>query len=157
MFRGEASIAIDAKGRLGIPSRFREQLTERCTGHLVITVALSMDLERHPGLAAYPRPDWEVTEQKLRALPTYDQKAQVISTLLNGHAHECRLDGQGRILIPPSLREFAGLERQVKLIGQINRFEVWDEGVWKSRHDEMLASVGAILSDPSEAIQNLVL
>ena len=155
MFRGVTSIAIDAKGRLAIPSRYRDRLVDRCEGNLVITVALSKDIERQRGLAAYPLPDWEVAERKLLELPTYGPDTDVLQTLLTGYAHECRLDGQGRLLIPTSLREFASLEKQVRLIGRLDRFEVWDEGVWESRHEQMLASVGRILANPSEAIQNL--
>lgn len=157
MFRGESSIAIDAKGRIGIPTRYRERLVERCGGRLVITVALSKEIDRHRGLAAYPLPDWEAIERKLRGIPSFDSDAQDILTLLSMHAHECTLDAQGRVLVPPSLRQLADLGKRLVLVGKVDRFELWNEEAWNARSKDLLASVGKIMAAPSPALRDLVL
>lgn len=157
MFRGESSIAIDGKGRIGIPTRYRERLAERCGGHLVITVALSKEIDRRRGLAAYPLPDWEAIERKLREIPSFDSDAQDILTLLSMHAHECTLDAQGRVLLPPSLRQLADLGKRLRLVGKVDRFELWNEEAWNARSKDLFASVGKIMAAPSEALRDLVL
>ena len=103
MFRGEHSLSMDPKGRVAVPSRYRERLAESCGGKLVVTISL---MERC--LAVYPFPDWQTIEDDLRELPALDKKAQAISHLLIGHASECDMDSHGRLLIPQTLREFAG-------------------------------------------------
>ena len=152
MFRGELSISLDAKGRMAVPSRYRDRLTEMCGGKLVVTISL---LERC--LTVYPLPYWQKIEGDLKNLPAFDTKAQAISHLLIGHATECEVDAQGRFLIPQSLREFAGLEKAVKMIGQVRKFELWAEPAWLSRRDEMLSQVGEVLQEPSESLRALVL
>lgn len=156
MFRGESSIAIDAKGRLGIPARYRERLRSRCGGQLVLTIGLSRDLERHRFLAAYPVPYWEERERELDGLPTLGEGMQVFK-LLTSFAQECELDAQGRILVPPSLRKYAGLDKRVTFIGQSHKFELWDEASWEKRRGELFELVGKMLSDPPEDLRNLVL
>lgn len=152
MFRGDFSISLDAKGRVAVPSRYRERLAEHCSGKLVMTISLS---ERC--LSVYPLPAWQGIEAKLENLPAFDSKAQAISHLLIGHATECELDSHGRFLISQSLREFAGLEKSIKMIGQVRKFELWAEGVWLARRDELLGQVGDMLEDPSESLRSLVL
>lgn len=152
MFRGEFSISLDSKGRLAVPSRYRERLSESCSGKLVVTISL---LERC--LAVYPFPDWQRIEDELQNLPALDAKAQAITHLLIGHAAECELDSHGRLLVPPSLRAFAGLDKQVKMVGQVKKFELWANDTWVTRRDELLAQVGELLEQPSEALKSLVL
>lgn len=152
MFRGEYSLAMDPKGRLAVPSRYRERIFECCNGKLIITISLT---ERC--LAVYPFPDWQRIEDDLRALPALDRKAQAISHLLIGHATECDLDGHGRILVPHSLREFASLDKQVKIVGQVMKFEIWNDGVWTRRRQELLDQVEEFLTEPSDAVRSLVL
>ena len=137
---------------MAVPSRYRERLSEMCNGKLVVTISL---VERC--LAVYPFPHWQKIEDDLKNLPAFDNKAQAISHLLIGHATECDLDGHGRFLIPQSLREFAGLEKSVKMIGQVRKFELWGETAWLTRRDELLSQVGAMLEEPSEALRSLVL
>lgn len=151
MFRGEHSLSLDDKGRLAVPSRYRDRLLESCGGKLVVTIGL---LERC--LAVYPFSGWQRIEDDLRSLPALDRKAQAISHLLIGHATECDMDGHGRILLPQSLRDFAGLDRRVKLVGQVNKFELWDESAWMARREELLGQVGELLAQPSEALRSLV-
>ena len=152
MFRGDFSLSLDSKGRMAVPSRYRERLSEICGGKLVVTISL---IERC--LAVYPFPAWQKIEDDLKQLPAFDSKAQAISHLLIGHATECDLDSHGRFLISQSLREFAGLDKSVKMIGQISKFELWDDSAWLSRRDELLGQVGAMLEDPSDALRSLVL
>lgn len=132
MFRGVNNISLDAKGRLAIPSRYRERLTERCDGQLVVTVDTSRCL------LLYPLPDWEEIERKLVRLPSFNAQARRLQRLLVGHATELELDGNGRVLLPQPLREFAGMDKRVVMIGQGNKFELWDEDSWNSQRDDWL-------------------
>ncbi len=152
MFRGNHPLNVDAKGRLAIPTRFRESLREACGGSLVLTINLT---ERC--LNVYPFPQWKRIEDELQKLPAFDRKAQAINHLLIGNAAECDMDGQGRILVPPSLREWANLDRRVHLVGQGEKFELWNEGAWAACRDEWHKQAGELLSDPSEAVSSLVL
>lgn len=133
MFRGPTKVTLDAKGRLAIPTRYRERIAARCDGHLVVTV------DRDYCLLIYPLPDWEEIERKLVRLPALDRKARRLQRLMVGHATEVEIDGHGRILLSKELREFAGLEKHTVLIGQGNKFELWDEERWNEKRDSWLA------------------
>lgn len=133
MFRGVNTLNLDAKGRLAVPTRYREALTRHCNGQMVITV------DRDHCLLLYPLPDWEEIERKLVRLPSFNRHARRLQRLLMGHATECELDTAGRILIPPPLREFAGLNKAVVLIGQGNKFEIWNEEAWNAQRAQWLA------------------
>ena len=152
MFRGDHPLNVDAKGRLAIPTRYREGLRDVCGGSLVLTISLT---ERC--LSVYPFPEWKRIEDELQKLPALDRKAQDISHLLIGNAAECDMDAQGRILVPPSLRSWARLDKRVRMIGQVRRFELWDEAAWDTRREELIGTVEDLLSDPSEALSSLVL
>jgi len=132
MFRGANKVTLDAKGRMVMPTRYRDRIHERSQGRLVVTV------DRDQCLLLYPLPDWEEIERKLMRLPTLHAQARRLQRLMVGHATDLELDGHGRVLLPPKLREFAGLTRQGVLIGQGNRFELWDEARWNERRDEWL-------------------
>lgn len=136
MFRGVSNLTIDAKGRLAIPTRYREDLARQSDGKMVLTV------DRDHCLLLYPLPDWEEIERKLVKLPSFNPQARRLQRLLIGHATECELDAAGRILLPPPLREFASLDKAVVLIGQGNKFELWDEATWATRRAEWLAANG---------------
>jgi MraZ protein len=133
MFRGATKVTLDAKGRLAIPSRYRERITTRANGQLVATV------DRDYCLLIYPMPDWEEIERKLVRLPALNPQARRLQRLMVGYATELEMDGHGRILLTRELREFAGLDRQAMLIGQGNKFELWNEERWNARRDEWLA------------------
>jgi MraZ protein len=107
-------------------------LRESCASELVITV----DTDRC--LLIYPLPEWQVIEQKLMRLPSYNKAARRLQRLLVGHATEVEMDGQGRVLLPPPLREFAGLTKHAVMIGQGNKFELWDEQRWNEQRDGWL-------------------
>ncbi|NNF50924.1 MAG: division/cell wall cluster transcriptional repressor MraZ [Gammaproteobacteria bacterium] len=132
MFRGASKITLDAKGRLSVPTRYREQITSRCSGQMVVTV------DRDYCLLIYPMPDWEEIERKLMRLPSLNHQARKLQRLMVGYATEVDLDGSGRILLPLELREFAGLTKKAVLIGQGNRFELWDEESWNAKRDAWL-------------------
>ena len=134
MFRGASKVTLDEKGRMVLPTRQRQRAHERSEGHLVVTV------DRDPCLLIYPLPDWEQIERKLMSLPTLHERSRRLQRLMVGHATEIDLDGQGRLLLPPELREFAGLSRHAMLIGQGNRLELWDEARWIERRDYWLKS-----------------
>ena len=133
MLRGATKVTLDAKGRLAIPTRYRERLAQRCDGQLVATV------DKDYCLLLYPFPDWEDIERKLMRLPSLDKRARRLQRLMVGHATEVDIDGHGRILLSRELREFAGLEKQAVLLGQGNRFELWDEERWNETRDGWLS------------------
>lgn len=132
MLRGPTKIALDAKGRLSIPTKYRESLTAHCDGQLICTV------DQRSCLLIYPLPDWEETERKLMRLPSLNATAQKLRGLLMGYATDLEIDGHGRILIPREHREFASLDRQAMLFGQGNKFELWDEARWNERLNQWL-------------------
>lgn len=132
LFRGVNPINLDAKGRLAIPTRYRAELQDSCEGQLVLTV------DRDKCLLLYPLPEWEEIERKLTRLPSLNKQARRLQRLLIGHATECEMDSQGRVLVAEPLRKFANLDKNVVLIGQGNKFEIWDEETWNIRRDEWL-------------------
>ncbi len=132
MFRGATKVTLDAKGRLAIPTRYRERIATRCDGQLVAT------LDRDHCLLIYPLPDWEEIERKLVRLPSLQKRAREMQRIMLGYATEVDVDGAGRILLSRELREVAGLERTAMLIGQGHKFELWDEERWNAIRDDWL-------------------
>lgn len=132
MLRGPTKITLDAKGRLSIPTKYRERLTALCDGQLICTV------DQRSCLLIYPLPDWEETERKLMRLPSLNSAADKLRGLLMGYATDVEIDGHGRILIPREHRDFAGLDRQAMLFGQGNKFELWDDARWNERLQQWL-------------------
>ena len=125
MFRGITSINIDDKGRFAIPARYREVLMERDGGALVVTI----DTQERC-LLLYPVKQWELIEKKLEVLPSFNPVTRRIQRLLIGHATELEIDKQGRVLLPPLLRDYASLEKTIMLVGQGKKFEIWGEKQW---------------------------
>jgi MraZ protein len=142
MFRGATKVTLDDKGRVVIPTRYRALVSERSGGRMVATVDA-----QDPCLLIYPHPDWEELERKLMALPTLNPKARRLQRLMVGHATEVDLDGHGRLAVSPELREFAGLTRLAMLIGQGNRFELWDEARWIEQRQAWIESESAAGAD----------
>jgi len=132
VFRGVSTLSLDAKGRLAMPARYREQLQACCAAHLVVTI----DTDRC--LLIYPEPNWREIERKLEKLPSFNPTARKLQRLYIGHAHDVDMDSQGRVQLPPELRQFAQLDKRVALIGQSNKFELWDEDIWVARRDQWL-------------------
>ncbi len=133
MFRGVNPITLDAKGRMAIPSRYRERIDSACAGKLVATI----DTESRC-LLLYPLPEWSLIEEKIEALPSYNPAARRIQRLLIGHATELDMDGNGRLLLPAPLREYACLDKRVVLLGQGRKFEIWSEELWTETRDGYL-------------------
>ena len=129
MFMGEYNHTIDAKGRLIIPARFRELLGEE----FILTKGLD------GCLSIYPMDAWEAFETKLRALPLTNKNARTFTRFFVAGATNCELDKQGRILVPQTLREFAGLEKEVVLTGNLDRIEIWSKEKWSENcnYDDM--------------------
>lgn len=134
MFRGINAINMDAKGRIAMPKKYHDRLREHCDGQLIVTV------DRARCLLIYPTPEWEIIERKLNDLPNLLEQARRLQRLMIGHATECKLDNNNRLLLPPPLREFAELEKSVVLIGQGNKFELWDEKTWQACCEQWLSS-----------------
>ena len=132
MFRGATKVTLDAKGRLAIPTRYRDRIAVRSDGQLVVTV------DRDPCLLIYPLPDWEEIERKLVRLPSLQKRTREMQRIMLGYATEVDLDSHGRILLSRELREFAGLDRSSVLIGQGHKFELWDEPRWNEKRDAWL-------------------
>ncbi|MDH5537019.1 MAG: division/cell wall cluster transcriptional repressor MraZ [Betaproteobacteria bacterium] len=129
MFRGIAQLNLDSKGRLAVPARHREVLLERCGGHVVITA----DADRC--LLVYPLPDWELIQQKLEGLSNLDPRVRELQRRLIGFAVDVEIDGAGRILIAPALRQYAQLDKSVVLVGQGRKFELWNQENWEQLID----------------------
>ena len=132
MFRGVTHLALDSKGRLAVPARHREALSEQADGRVVLTADPSHCL------LVYPLVAWEPIEQRLMALSSFNEKIRALQRLLVGHADDVALDGAGRILIPPALRQYAALDKRVVLVGQGNKFELWDESKWLARTENVV-------------------
>ncbi len=132
-FRGVNNVNLDAKGRLGIPTRYRDLLVDHCNGEMVVTI----DTEEKC-LLVYPRPAWEDVQRKVEALPSFNVAARRVQRLLIGHATDIPMDASGRILLTSPLRAYALLEKKVVLLGQGNRLELWSEEIWINRRDAWL-------------------
>lgn len=133
MFRGVSKLTLDAKGRMTVPTRYRERLSRGTGGEIVVTI------DRDYCLLLYPMPEWEEIESRLIQAPNLNRQARRLQRLMIGHATELEMDAQGRILLPSELRKFAQLDRHAILIGQGNKFELWDEERWNERRDMWLA------------------
>ncbi len=135
MFQGATALSLDAKGRLAIPARHRDALVSASDGQLVLTA------HPHRCLLLYPAPAWEPIRDKVLAASSFDRNAALIKRLLVGYASNNSLDSTGRLLISPELRRFAGLEKQVFLVGQGSHFEIWSDVGWQQQDDD-IATLG---------------
>ncbi|KAA8980674.1 MULTISPECIES: division/cell wall cluster transcriptional repressor MraZ [Gammaproteobacteria] len=130
-FLGSHAINMDAKGRLAIPARVREDLETLCGGRIVLTAHTE---ERC--LLVYPEPQWEEILPKIEALPSFNKAVRRTQRLLIGYATPLELDGAGRILVPQPLRDYAGLEKKLYLVGQGRKLELWSEDRWMAWLEE---------------------
>lgn len=145
MFRGRSKHTLDSKGRLAIPVRFKEMLEQRSEDCLVVT---SYDT----CLWGYAREDWRKLERKVAGLSQFDNSGIIFLRYFISGAEECPLKN-GRITIPQSLREVAGLEKEIALIGLLTRFEIWDRAKWKAEFDQLHDNFG----DASQALPDLTI
>lgn len=128
MFRGRSNHLIDSKGRVSIPTRFRDLIKTNGDPRLIVT-------NWEKCLAVYPFKEWQEIEEKMGQLSLVDRDIRSFKRFFFSGASECSLDSQGRILIPPTLRDYAHLEKEVILAGQLKYFEIWD----KIKFEEELA------------------
>jgi MraZ protein len=133
MFRGVSTVSLDSKGRVVVPSRHRDVLLAVASGRVIVTADPS------ECLLLYPLPEWEPIEKKLSGLSDFNPRTRSIKQLMIGYAQEMEMDGAGRILLPPMLRKFAGLDRNVVLAGQVSRVELWNEERWEARIAQALS------------------
>ncbi|MBP5623367.1 MAG: division/cell wall cluster transcriptional repressor MraZ [Lachnospiraceae bacterium] len=139
MFMGEYNHTVDEKGRLIIPVKFRDELGSE----FVVTKGLD------GCLFAYDLTEWRVLEEKLRALPLTNKDARAFARFMLAGAASVEIDKQGRILLPQVLRNFAGLEKDVVLIGVASRIEIWNKEKWED------ASYDADAEELAEKMENL--
>lgn len=127
VFQGANQVNLDAKGRMAVPTRARDPLTQGGTVKLVLTA--------HPDscLLLYPAPAWEPIRAQVMSFPSLDKQASLWKRLLVGFAQDVEPDSAGRLLIPPELRDFAHITRQVMFVGQGSHFEIWDLEAWKTQ------------------------
>jgi len=137
MFRGRYQHQIDIKGRLSVPSRFREVLTSNYDERLIIT---NFD----QCLWAYPVPEWIDLEKRVSSLPQFMDEVKALQRVFISAACECPIDKQGRILIPPLLREYAGMESDVVIVGMTKKFELWARQRWDAVFDEAQKRLGGL-------------
>jgi MraZ protein len=147
VFRGLSAVNLDAKGRLAIPMKYRQLLVDLCAGRLVATI----DTEERC-LLIYPVDEWEVIQAKIEALPSFNPSARRIQRLLIGHATDIELDANGRILLSHPLREYAQLDKEIILLGQGKKLELWSKDLWNSRRDDYIAEVNAPEVLPDELL-----
>ena len=126
VFQGATQINLDAKGRMSVPTKARDPLTQGGTVKLVLTA--------HPEgcLLLYPAPAWEPIRAKVMAFPSLDRQSNAWKRLLVGFAEDVEPDSAGRLLISPVLRDYARITRQVMFVGQGSHFEIWDLEAWKA-------------------------
>lgn len=135
MFRGFDELNMDAKGRIGLPTRYHERVLAECQGKFVVTVDI-----REKCLVLYPLPEWELIEAKLDELPSSQPAFAMLKRRLIGYATEASLDASGRLLLSPELRTFAGLEKAVVLAGQGKKCEIWDKQAWDAMQAQAMAA-----------------
>jgi MraZ protein len=135
--RGISALNLDNKGRMAVPTKYRQGLAQLCEGQMVLTVA-----DHDHCLWLYPLPEWEDIERRLVKLPSLHKQTLRLKRLLIGHATEVELDASGRILLPTELRQFASLDKSAMLVGVGNKFEIWNEADWTTRCSEWLAEKG---------------
>ena len=143
MFRGRYEHSIDAKGRLSIPSKFREILVANYDERLILTNFDNC-------LWAYPIREWKQVEDKVSALPQFKPEVKSLQRFFISAASECPVDPNGRIIVPTTLRKYAGLETDVVIVGMTKRFEIWSRDRWQKVFEQAerdLGSIGEKLAD----------
>ena len=145
MFRGVQHINMDAKGRLAMPARQREPLLSECGGQVVVTIDTQSAC-----LTIYPLPEWERIEKDVQGLPALNPAVKRFQRLILGYATDLELDGNGRMLLPQPLREYARLDKKLVLVGQGNKLELWSESLWLSEREQALQDSGPAADLPEE-------
>ena len=152
MFRGATLVNLDSKGRLAVPTRYRDLLIGESQGQMVCTIDL-----HQPCLLLYTLPEWEIIEKKLARLSSMNPLERRVQRLLLGHASECQMDNAGRLLLANTLRQHAKLTKEVMLVGQFNKFELWDEQTWYQQVRDDIDAEQSAQETLSERLQDLSL
>ena len=132
MFLGVSTLNLDAKGRIAIPAKHRETLAQTCASRVVVTINPNRD---DRCLWLYPENEWREIARNLSRLPPMIRQNQLIQRLMLGHASEVELDGQGRVLLPNELREYAGLHKDCVILGIDSFLEIWDDSEYRAYWD----------------------
>ncbi|WP_068544884.1 division/cell wall cluster transcriptional repressor MraZ [Thalassotalea crassostreae] len=152
MFRGASNITLDSKNRITIPTKYREALFADYEGKMICTVDI-----QNPCLLLYPLPEWEEIELKLSRLSSMNAAERTLQQVLLGNATECDLDKSGRLLLNGVLRQHANLDKNIMLIGQFNKFEIWNEQAWSKQMQDGIALIQADDFELPERLQDFSL
>lgn len=150
MFLGDSSLNLDAKGRLAIPAKYRAGLADCCASRVVVTAS-----PWDACLWLYPFNEWADIARNVARLPEAFPANRDVKRMVLGHAADLEMDGQGRILLPASLRQHADMDKEVMLIGQYHKCEIWSAGNWASKNEAMRAAANRPDSELSEELRNL--
>ncbi len=152
MFRGTSAITLDSKHRLTIPTKYRSELVAECDRKLVCTVDI-----QYPCLLLYPLPEWEEIELKLCRLSSMNKQERLFQQVLLGNATDCEMDKNGRLLISGPLRKHANLEKNIMLVGQLRKFEIWSESAWQTQMQQGISQIQAGEIELTERLLDLSL
>ena len=152
MFRGANAINLDTKGRVTIPTRYRQSLLDDCQGQLVCTIDT-----QQPCLLLYPLSEWEEIELKLSRLSSMNPHERRLQRLLLGYANEGEMDKNGRFLLSAPLRQHADLSKEIMLVGQLNKFEIWNTHTWEQQIQADIATEQDAGFDLTERLQDFSL
>lgn len=151
MFRGVHQLNLDVKGRMAMPTRHRDALITSDEGQLIATIDIHVRC-----ILIYPLSEWLEVEKKLQNLPTLNPAVRSLQRLMLGHASELELDSNGRVLLPPVLREYAGLDKKIVLVGQGKKFELWGEEQWNAEKEKAIHDANSGVLEIPDEIQHLV-
>ncbi len=145
-FQGASAISLDAKGRLAVPTRYREKILEQGGGQVIVTA------HPHRCLLLYPAPLWEPIASKIMALPGFDPSVAALQQLLVGHADEVEMDSAGRVLISPTLRRLANIDREVMMFGQVTHFRMWHPEAWEKQLEIFTQQLPGVMPPGTESL-----
>jgi len=151
MFRGVHQLNLDVKGRMAMPAKHRDALNLSDEGQLIATIDIHVRC-----ILIYPLTEWLEVEKKIQNLPGLNASVRQLQRLMLGHASELELDGSGRVLLPQVLRDYAGLDKKVMLVGQGKKFELWSEEQWNAVTEKAIADANSGQLDIPEDIKQLV-
>ncbi len=152
MLRGVSAMRLDEKGRMTMPKRYRDDVKSFCDGMFVCTIDYQL-----PCLLLYPLPEWDKIEIKLSSLSSLHPAERRLQRLLLGLAYDCDMDKQGRILIAPALREHAQLKSKAMLVGQLNKFELWNSDIWHQQIERDIQEQKQAIDTLSDRLDNFSL
>ncbi|MBL4908474.1 MAG: division/cell wall cluster transcriptional repressor MraZ [Alteromonadaceae bacterium] len=152
MFRGSSAITLDSKHRITIPTKYRTELVADCDRKMVCTIDT-----QYPCLLLYPLPEWEEIELKLCQLSSMNKQERLFQQMILGNASDCEMDKNGRLLINGPLRKYANLAKNVMLVGQLNKFEIWNESAWQAQMQQGVSQIQSGEIELSERLLELSL